>query len=179
MSLEAIGDLAGKHSSTVSYWLRKHGLKASHVERHAPKGPVDEGRLRRMVEEGRSIREMANDLGRGYSTVRYWLKRFDLETERSTRCRESDVAREAGLQKADLRCPRHGHTTFFLRPDGGFRCLKCSISAVSERRRQVKRQLVEEGGGECRICGFNEHQSALQFHHRNPSEKLFHLGYGA
>ena len=28
MSLEAIGKRVGKHESTVSYWLKKHGLDA-------------------------------------------------------------------------------------------------------------------------------------------------------
>ena len=27
MSLDAIGERAGKHPSTVSYWLKKHGLE--------------------------------------------------------------------------------------------------------------------------------------------------------
>lgn len=177
MSLDAIGRLAGRHPSTVSYWLKKYELRASQAERHAPKGSVDTERLRRMVEEGSSIRKIADDLGLGYSTVRYWLKRLGVETERSVRRRESDAAREEGLRKVYLRCQHHGHTAFFQRPDGGFRCLKCNIAAVSERRRQVKRQLVEEAGGRCRICGFKEHQSALQFHHRDPSQKLFHLSH--
>jgi transposase len=175
MSLDAIGDLVGKHPSTVSYWLKKHGLKASRAERHAPRGSVDPDRLRRMVEDGDPIRKIADELGIGYSTVRYWLRRLGLETERSARRKESDAAREAGLQKAYLRCPTHGHTAFFQCSDGGFRCVKCSISAVSKRRREVKRQLVKEAGGRCRICGFNEHQSALQFHHRDPSAKAFQL----
>jgi IS30 family transposase len=38
MSLEAIGERAGKHPSTVSYWLKKHGLKAAGGAAHAPKG---------------------------------------------------------------------------------------------------------------------------------------------
>ena len=177
MSLEVIGELSGKHPSTVSYWLKKHGLRASQAECHAPKGSIETERLRGMVEAGDSIRKIAGELGLGYSTVRYWLKRLDLETEPSVRRRESDAARKKGLEKAYLRCPRHGHTTFVRRADGGFRCLKCSIAAVSERRRLVKRQLVNEAGGQCRICGFNQHQSALQFHHRDPSKKLFHLGY--
>jgi hypothetical protein len=177
MSLKTIGELASKHPSTVSSWLKKHGLEASNAERHAPKGSVDADRLHRMADDGDSIRRMANELDLGYSTVRYWLKRLGFETERSIRRKESDAARDAGLQKAYLRCPRHGHTAFFRRSDGGFRCVKCSITAVSRRRRQVKRRLVEEAGGKCRICGFKEHQSALQFHHRDPSTKLFHLGY--
>jgi hypothetical protein len=131
-----------------------------------------------MVEEGLSIRKMADELEVGYSTVRYWLKRLDCTTERSVRRRESAEARKAGLKRAYLRCPKHGHTAFFERPDGGFRCAKCSTVAVSERRRQVKRILVEEAGGKCRLCGFDEHPAALQFHHRDPSTKDFHLSHG-
>lgn len=135
MSLDAIGERTGRHPSTVSYWLKKHGLEARGAERHA------------------------------------------LETERSARQKTSDAAREAGLHKVYLRCSHHGHTAFFQRSDGGFRCLKCNIAAVSERRRRVKHQLVQEAGGSCRICGFKEHQAALQFHHRDPSQKLFHLSH--
>jgi hypothetical protein len=75
------------------------------------------------------------------------------------------------------RCPKHGPTNFYARCDGGFRCAKCSAEAVSRRRRSVKLQLVEEAGGSCRICGFDEHPAALQFHHLDPSKKDFHLGH--
>lgn len=175
MSLEKIGELAGKHPSTVSYWLQKHGLTAVGKARHAPKGEVDAVRLCELVEEGASIRGMADKLGAGYSTIRYWLACLDLETERSIRRREGEAARRAGLGKAYLRCPKHGRTVFFARPEGGFRCAKCNTAAVSERRRQVKRQLVNEAGGKCRLCGFAEHPAALQFHHLDPSTKEFHL----
>jgi DNA-binding transcriptional ArsR family regulator len=177
MSLEAIGELAARHPSTVGYWLKKHGLVAAGRATHAPKGEMDTERLRALVQEGASIRQMASELGAGYSTVRHWLKRLGLETERSVRRREGDAARSAGLRRAYLRCRKHGDTAFFERSDGGFRCAKCSQAAVSERRRQVKRKLVDEAGGACRICGFNEHPAALQFHHRNPAAKEFHLGH--
>jgi hypothetical protein len=179
LSLEAIGEQAGKHPSTVSYWLKKHGLRPSGRARHAPKGNVDEVRLRELVEEGASIREMAEEFGAGYSTVRYWLGRLGLETDRSARNREAAHARAAGLDRAYLRCPKHGHTAFFMRPDSGYRCARCNSAAVSERRRQVKRRLVEEAGGKCTLCGFSEHPAALQFHHIDPETKEFHLAqYG-
>jgi IS30 family transposase len=38
MSLEAIGKQVGKHESTVSYWLKKHGLEAARAEKHSAKG---------------------------------------------------------------------------------------------------------------------------------------------
>jgi len=177
MSQRAIGESAAKHPSTVSYWLKKHGLAAVGKERHAPKGLIDADRLQKMVDDGASVREMADNLGAGYSTIRYWLRRLGLETERSVRRKESESARKAGLRRTCLRCAKHGHTAFFERPDGGYRCAKCSTSAVSERRRHVKRQLVREAGGRCWICGFDGHPAALQFHHRDPSTKEFHLSH--
>jgi transposase len=177
MSLEAIGKEVGKHPSTVSYWLKKHGLVAAGRARHAPKENVDEVRLRQLVAEGRSLRRIAKEMGAGYSTVRYWVGRLGLETDRMTRRRESAVATKAGLRRTYLRCPRHGHTTFYSRPEGGYRCAKCNTAAVSERRRVVKRTLVDEAGGKCTVCGFAGHPAALQFHHLDPSTKDFHLGH--
>ena len=175
MSLDAIGELVGKHPSTVSYWLKKHELTAIGSSRHSPKGGIDQTRLRELAEEGVSIRKMADELGAGYSTVRHWLGRLGLETDRMIRRREGDAARKAGLQRAYLKCPKHGHTAFLARPEGGYRCMRCNTAAVSERRRQVKRRLVEEAGGRCRICGFSGHPAALQFHHLDPKTKEFHL----
>jgi hypothetical protein len=42
-----------------------------------------------------------------------------------------------------------------------------------KRRRKVKETLVDEAGGRCTRCGFDEHPSALQFHHLDPSTKEF------
>lgn len=177
MSLEAIGELVGKHPSTVSYWLKKHRLEANGRSRHAPKNAIDPERLGALVERGASITQIAIELGAGKSTIRYWIRRLGLETDRMIRKRESEAAREAGLKKTYLRCPKHGHTAFFSRPEGGFRCSRCNTVAVSERRRQVKRQLVAESGGACTICGFSRHPAALHFHHLDPSQKDFNIGF--
>lgn len=175
MSLDTIGELAGRHPSTIGYWLKKHGLVASGHARHSPKGEIDQARMRELVDQGASIRRIAEELDAGYSTVRYWLNRLGLKTDRSVRQRQGDKAQQAGRSRICMRCPKHGHTTFFSRPEGGFRCGKCRSAAVSKRRRRVKRQLVLEAGGRCRLCGFNAHPSALQFHHLDPSSKEFHL----
>lgn len=42
-------------------------------------------------------------------------------------------------------------------------------------RRKLKETLVNEFGGSCSICGYNKCLAALDFHHRNPSDKSFRL----
>jgi transposase-like protein len=178
MSLEAIGKQVGKHESTVSYWLKKHGLEAARSEIHAPNGKVDPERLRTLAEEGASIQEMGDALGVGRTTVRYWLRKLGLETQRSIRLRETRVAREEGVKRTYSKCSKHGHTAFYARPDGGFRCGRCRSEAVSKRRRLVKKKLVEEAGGRCALCDFDQHPAALQFHHLDPSTKSFEIAGG-
>ncbi len=178
MSLEAIGKRVGKHESTVSHWLKKHGLEAAGSKIHAPNQKVDTERLRVLVEQGASIQQMGEEFGAGRSTIRYWLRKLALETQRSVRIRESKKACEEGAQRTYIRCPKHGRTASYARPDGGFRCGRCRSEAVAKRRRSVKRRLVEEAGGGCALCGFKGHPSALQFHHVDPSTKSFHLSEG-
>jgi len=40
LSVERIAKRFGKHPSTVSYWLAKHGLKAVGHEKHSARGGV-------------------------------------------------------------------------------------------------------------------------------------------
>lgn len=178
MSLEAIGKRTGKHESTVSYWLKKHGLEAVRSETHRPNGKVDPQRLRALCEDGASLQEMGEAFDVGRTTVRYWLRKLNLETQRSIRLRETQRARENGAKRTYARCPKHGHTAFYTRPDGGFRCGRCRSEAVSKRRREVKKKLVEEAGGRCALCGFDQHPAALHFHHLDPSSKSFEIGEG-
>jgi hypothetical protein len=42
----------------------------------------------------------------------------------------------------------------------------------------VKAVLVELFGGACVRCGYDEHDAALQFHHRDSSEKEFGISTG-
>jgi DNA-binding transcriptional ArsR family regulator len=171
MSLEAIGDLKDKHPSTVSYWLKKHGLKAGKAERHAPKGEVDRETLEALVEEGLTLREIAERLGRSATAIRHWLDKYKLKTLRP---RRSPVAGDP--TRIERGCRRHGRTEFVLEGRGYYRCALCRAEATGRWRQVVKRKLVEEAGGGCMICGYSRCQRALQFHHLDPTTKAFHLG---
>jgi hypothetical protein len=45
---------------------------------------MDEAALRRSIDRGHSLSQIAEEFGLGKSTVRYWLRRYDLTTKRAT-----------------------------------------------------------------------------------------------
>lgn len=49
------------------------------------------------------------------------------------------------------------------------------MDAVSRKRKNLKRDLVEYKGGKCEKCGYNKCVAAMDFHHINPKEKDFAL----
>jgi transposase len=175
LSVRQIAERIGRHPSTVTYHLNRHGLKPLGHDKHSPNGKVDPARLRELIGAGATIREAAADLGVGYSTVRHWLKRLGLETATIRRRREEKRARASGILGVKRVCPKHGKTIFVVRPDGGYRCGKCRMAAVSNWRRRVKRRLVERAGGACELCGYNRYSGALQFHHVDAELKQFSI----
>lgn len=73
----------------------------------------------------------------------------------------------------DLReCKIHGVTSYFL-TGNRWRCSKCAAERVSIHRHKKKKWCVDYLGGSCIRCGYNKYIGALEFHHRNPSEKEF------
>jgi transposase-like protein len=171
-SIEAIAREVGRDPSTVAYWANKHGLVSTHAARHTRRGGVERGELFALVEEGRSIREIAAAMDLSPTTIRHWLKKFGLRTQ------PSGYARRGGDKPVAIhrRCAVHGWTEF--KPVGAdrlFRCARCLVESVAERRRALKRILVREAGGCCSRCGYDRYAGALQFHHRNAAEKAFSL----
>lgn len=175
LSLEAIGKRVGKHESTISYWLKKHGLVAAQAEKHSAKGAPSKEEMEQLLGAGLSLREIANRMDRSLATIRHWMRKYELETERSSRLRESKDACGRGSKTVHLRCHKHGRTTFVARTDGRFRCGQCRMEAVAKRRRSLKRILVEEAGGGCVLCGYSRCDRALEFHHLDPKAKQFQI----
>lgn len=168
-SIEAIAREVGRHPSSVAYWVHKHGLSSLHAARHAPRGGIERGHLVELIEEGLSIRGIADRLGLSYATVRHWLRKHGLQTRRATRLKVV----EASPSEPMLRCPEHGIGPHVRGSDGYLRCRRCRAAAVARRRARVRATLIAEAGGRCMICGYDGHPAALQFHHLNRATKLF------
>ena len=75
---------------------------------------------------------------------------------------------------------------FETKPNGQSRiyCFECSPSyskggsraaTISALRRAMKKEAVKRLGGKCCRCGYDKCIDALQFHHKDPSQKEFGL----
>jgi hypothetical protein len=122
-----------------------------------------------------TLREIADALDRSVATVRYWLERWEIPRVDLRRRRDYDPA--TAPRESLRRCPHHGLTMFILEARGSYRCKRCRQECVSVWRRKLKAKLVEEAGGRCALCGYNRSQAALEFHHRDPSQKLFAISH--
>jgi transposase-like protein len=174
LSLAEIGRRFGLHESTVGYWVEKHGLQAVNRDKYAARGGLARKDLEPMVEQGATIAEIADAVGRSKATVRHWLIRYGLKTHGGRGRRPAEgakIAKRAGLATVMMRCRHHGETEFWLSGQGNYRCKRCRSAAVVRRRRKVKEILVEEAGGCCCICGYRRNMRALHFHHLEPSQK--------
>lgn len=173
VSVEEIARRVGKHPSTVAYWLEKYGLRSVHADRHAARGAIPRARLATLVARDLTVREIAAEIGRSPTTVRYWLQRHQLQTTAVARRKGRRVAAAA---RESAHCDVHGDTPHVLRPDGSWRCARCAADAVTRWRRRVKQILVAEAGGRCACCGYDRCLGALEFHHLDPSAKRFAVG---
>ena len=153
VSVEEIGRRFDRHPSTVAYWMGKFGLEAPNREKHAAKGGIDRERLEGMVNRDMAIAEIADAVGLSKTTVRHWLKRYELKTNNKVGPRimaESVIAKEAGLLTMVAACPRHGETTYILEGRGYYRCQRCRVEQIARHRRKLKETLVADAGGRCR-----------------------------
>jgi transposase len=175
LSVEEIARRFGRHPSTVSYWMDRHGLMANNAEKYAPRGALDRERLEGLIEARMSIAQIADAVDRSKATVRYWLRRYGLRTRPSERVRLQREARHAELATVTLTCRHHGESEHALCADGGYRCKRCRSESVARRRRKMKQLMVADAGGCCCICGYNRYIGALEFHRVNPDDKRLTL----
>ena len=59
LSLPEIARLAGRHPSTVGYWVQKYSLVANGKSKYAPRGGLTKEQLEGFVERGVPVREIA------------------------------------------------------------------------------------------------------------------------
>jgi hypothetical protein len=144
------------------------------VSKFSPRGAPDRNRLEQLVRSGAPLREIAADLDRSIATVRYWLLRWEIPRADARLTRVDPATAPRDIMRV---CAHHGRTVYRLEGRGYYRCRLCRQARVADRRRQIKRTLVEEAGGRCVECGYHRCCAALQFHHLDRGDKHFALSH--
>ena len=112
-SIESIAKEVGKHPSTVGYWVKKHGLRSQHAPqaRRSRRGRARDAS--ELVERGLSVRQIGEEIGLGFASVRHWLAKYGLRTDPLHYSRR-DAEKPPSVPRE---CPRHGWTDYVpLRP---------------------------------------------------------------
>ena len=127
---------------------RQARLWLEHAAKHAARGGVAREELEPLVTAGFSARAIAERMDVSYPTVRHWLKKYGLKTRRAVR----------SLKTADRTVGRDCPSTAARRSgDESTATTAASVPCRGgvKRRRAVKRILIEEAGGACRLCGYD------------------------
>lgn len=131
--------------------------------------------LKQLILNNKSTYEIAEELNKSQTTVRYWLNKHNLKTNV-----KSLVINET--HKTCGKCKESKlHTEFYGRYETNRNnnissyCKQCSNFATAERQRDFKQKCLEYKGGKCIVCNYNKYIGALEFHHLDPKQKDFSL----
>ena len=108
-------------------------------------------------------------------------RRFCLECSpfgsRNTRKLDIIEINEDGLHNCAKCNIRQERDNFFTKTDGRAYsyCKVCSNNLRKEKFKKVKEMAVEYKGGCCEKCGYSKYLGALEFHHKDPTQKDFSI----
>lgn len=55
-------------------------------------------------------------------------------------------------------------------------CKICTNEEAIGRQRRLKRQAIEYKGGHCQVCGYDQCNAAMEFHHLDKTAKVMGIG---
>lgn len=118
-------------------------------------------RLEEMINQGKTQREMSEELNISQTGLRYWLTKFELKTKngkhkrvevhRCRKCGEEDSEKFYGNDKVV--------------------CSKCHNDRVKKAGKEKREYALKKLGYSCLVCGFDKYGCSLDIHHLNPEIK--------
>ena len=122
---------------------------------------MEKKELEEKISQGYTQRRLAETFDCSQSTIKYWLRKYGLSTNLVRH--EQLFCRKCGDKKLDNLMSQKGRRHFC--------CKQCDSNRVKSRQRNLKLQFAAYKGGKCNRCGYNRCMAALDFHHRDPSQK--------
>jgi hypothetical protein len=128
--------------------------------------------LASLIEKGHSSREIAQRFNKSPNSVLYWARKYGL------RWRQTSFGPGYQPRLLPHKCAQCGETDpqkFY----GNKRSMCGPCHNAYTKRAGMERRLkaIEQLGGHCCICGYNQYPCSLDFHHRDP--KLKDTNYNA
>ena len=111
--------------------------------------------LQKFIKQRKSIREIAVEINKSPTTIRYWLDKYKLKTtsEKPYRCPcgEVDPSKFYGHKKRI--------------------CAKCQNEYNLKSGQEKRKKAIEYLGGKCVKCGYDKYYGSIDLHHLDPSKK--------
>jgi predicted transcriptional regulator len=133
---------------------------------------MDYNIINALAAKGLSTRKIAKELQVSASTVKYWLKKFDIKTISRSEVSDYRFCPRCKIEKLK--------DEFYNRRNGkgnSVYCKHCSNNQTVERQKRFKQQCIEYKGGKCVSCGYKKCNNVLEFHHLDPSKKEFSIAH--
>lgn len=136
---------------------------------------MDKSELELLISQGFSSQQIADKLGKGKSTVKYHINKYGLKTNPrraipDTEPRACAICKEIkdASQFYKIKAKKIGRFSY---------CIPCAKKHVADRQRTLKQQCVDYKGGKCESCGYNRYLGALDFHHKDQTQKDFSISH--
>jgi len=119
---------------------------------------MDKEKLVQLVSKGYSTWSMSRELGVGQTTIRYWLKKYDIRTLNNGKALRHKCS-----------CGETNPVKFY----GNKRriCGKCHNQQNIKRGHEKRLKAIRHLGGKCIKCGYMKYSCSINIHHTNPDNK--------
>ncbi len=126
-----------------------------------------------------SANKISKVTGKSLSTIRYWLKKYNLKTNHETFKNRKPIVLSDLKEKNCPKCNTIKQSSeFYIRRDKtnfSHYCKSCTGLQTTERCQLFKVKCIEYKGNCCSRCGYNKYIGALEFHHLDPTQKDFSI----
>ena len=136
--------------------------------------------LKQYINENKTLKEMADLNNVSSSTIRYWLKKYDLKSQnkpgpKTTNFSSCCVVCAKPTENNKMYCSSNCKTKQYKKNNPNVFYQKTKNKNVIDKNNGIKFKLLalEYCGESCKLCGYNKNISALAFHHVDPNEKDF------
>ena len=133
---------------------------------------MDYNTINALVAKGLSTRKIAKELSVCATTVKYWLKKFNIKTIPHSEVSDCKFCPRCKTKKLKIE--------FYNRRNGkgnSVYCKRCSNDQTVERQKDLKQKCIDYKGGKCVCCGYNKCNNVLEFHHLDPVKKEFSISH--